>query len=351
MLSIELLKKAMPDERSQRMLEAIETSAHRGAAIIKQILGFARGVQGEQAPIQFRHIINEITNIMRETFPKSITIKEDIPKNIWTIVGDPTNLHQLTMNLCVNARDAMPDGGTIHIKTENKVIDEHYSRMNLEARPGRFVMLSIEDTGCGIPPAVLEHIFEPFFTTKEVGKGTGLGLSTVHAIAKSHGGFVNVYSEVGKGTTFKIYLPAAKETGEIKPKLEGQKEMLLGNGELILVVDDESSIQQITKHTLEAHGYRVITASDGTEAIANFASRKEEIALVLTDIMMPIMDGTQTIKILRKMKPALKIIASSGLTGNGHAATDKGLGADAFLVKPYNAEKLLETIYSVLHKQ
>jgi PAS domain S-box-containing protein len=351
MLSIEILKKAMPDERSQRMLEAIETSAHRGAAIIKQILGFARGVQGEQAPIQFRHIINEITNIMKETFPKSITIKKDIPKNIWTIIGDPTNLHQLMMNLFINARDAMPDGGTIYIKTENKVIDEQYAKMNLEAKPGRYVMLSVEDTGCGIPPAVLKRIFEPFFTTKEVGKGTGLGLSTVHAIVKSHGGFVNVYSEVGKGTTFKIYLPAAEATDEIKPKLEESKEMLMGNGELIMVVEDESSIQQITKQALETYGYRVITASDGTEAVAHFASKKDEIALVLTDMLMPIMDGSQTIKVLRKMNPAVKIIASSGLASEGHVVTDKGLGVNAFIVKPYNAEKLLETIHSVLHKK
>jgi PAS domain S-box-containing protein len=351
MLSIEILKKSMPDERSQRMLETLETSAQRGSAIVKQILGFARGVQGENVLIQFRHIINEITNIIKETFPKSITIKEDIPKNIWTIVGDPTNLHQVLLNLCVNARDAMPNGGSIHIKAENKIIDEQYSRMNLNAKPGRFVLLSVEDTGCGISPAVLEHIFEPFFTTKEVGKGTGLGLSTVYSIIKSHGGFVNVYSEVGKGTTFSIYLPAAKETGDIKPKLEEPKEMFLGQGELIMVVDDESSILQITRQTLETYGYQVITASDGTEAVANFASKKEEIALVLTDMMMPIMDGPQTIKVLRKMKPALKIIASSGLTGNGHVATDKELGVNAFIVKPYNAEKLLETVHSVLHKQ
>jgi len=244
----------------------------------------------------------------------------------------------------------MPNGGTIHIKAENKVIDEQYAHMNLEAKPGWYVLLSVEDTGCGISPAVLERIFEPFFTTKEVGKGTGLGLSIVHTIVKSHGGFINVYSEVGKGTICRIYLPAAKETGEIKPKIEENKEMFLGHGELIMVVEDESSIQQITKQTLETYGYRVITASDGTEAVVHFASRKEEIALVLTDMMMPIMDGPRTIHALRKMNPAVKIIASSGLAGEGYAATDKALGINAFLVKPYNVEKLLETVHSVLHK-
>jgi len=351
MLAIEILRKSMPDERSQKMLETLESSAYRGSAIIKQILGFARGVQGESVLIQFRHIINEITNIMRETFPKSITIKEDITKNIWTIVGDPTNLHQVLLNLCVNARDAMPDGGSIHISVENKIIDEQYSRMNLEAKPGQFVMLSVEDTGCGMPPAILEHIFEPFFTTKEIGKGTGLGLSTVHAIVKSHGGFLNVYSEVGKGTTFKIYLPAAKESGDAKPKLEKFKEMLLGHGELIMVVDDEISIQQIIKQTLETYGYQVITASDGTEAIAHFASRKEDIALVLTDMMMPIMDGPSTIKVLRRMNPNIKIITSSGLSADGKLATSKELGVNAFLMKPYNAQKLLEVVHSVLNEK
>ncbi|MBI5021968.1 MAG: PAS domain S-box protein [Ignavibacteriales bacterium] len=350
LLSIDFLKKSIPDERSLRMLEAIETSAQRGSAIVKQILGFARGVQGESVLIQFRHIISEISSIIKGTFPKSITIKEEVPKNIWTIIGDPTNLHQVLLNLCVNARDAMPNGGSIFIKAENKFIDEQYTRMSINAKPGRYVLLSVEDNGSGMPPAVLERIFEPFFTTKEIGKGTGLGLSTVHAIVKSHGGFVNVYSEVGKGTTFRIYLPAAKETSETKPKSNDVKEMFLGNGELILVVDDESSIQQITKHTLEANGYHIITGSDGTEAIALFASRKEEIALVLTDMVMPIMDGPSTIKVLRKIKPDVKIIASSGFNPDGTQATSIELGLDAFLTKPYNAQKLLEVIHSVLHK-
>ncbi|MBI5476635.1 MAG: PAS domain S-box protein [Ignavibacteriales bacterium] len=351
LLSIDVLKRSMPDKKNQRMLETLETSALRGSAIVKQILGFARGVQGEHVLIQFRHIINEITNIIRETFPKSIIIKEDMPKNIWTIVGDPTNLHQLLLNLCVNARDAMPTGGTIYIRAENKVIDEHYTQMNREAIPGQYVLMSVEDSGCGMPPAIVDRIFEPFFTTKEVGKGTGLGLSTVHAIVKSHSGFINVYSEVGKGTTFRIYLPAAKEIGDVKEELKKSLNRFMGKGELILIVDDEFSIQQITKNTLEAYGYRTLTASDGTEAIAQFASKKDEIALVLTDMIMPIMDGQKTIQVLRKMNPALKIIASSGLASKDDIIVDKGLAVDAFLVKPYNAEKLLETIHSVLKKK
>jgi PAS domain S-box-containing protein len=351
MLAVELLKKSIPDARSQKILETLEANTHRGSAIVNQILGFARGVQKGSMLIQLHHIINEITNIIKETFPKSITFKDDIPKDIWTIVSDPTNLHQLMLNLCLNARDAMSDGGTIHIKAENKFIDEQDAKLSLEAKTGRYVMLSVEDTGCGMPPAVLERIFEPFFTTKGFGKGTGLGLSTVHAIVKSHGGFINVSSELGRGTTFKIYLPAAKETDQNKPKLEENKEMFLGHGELIMVVDDEIPVQQITKQILEAYGYRVITASDGAEAVVHFASRKEEIALVLTDMMMPIMDGPQTIRELRKINPEVKIIASSGLIESYDMDKVNEHAVDGSVAKPYNAEKLLEIVHSVLHKK
>jgi PAS domain S-box-containing protein len=351
MLAVELLKKSLPDTKSQKILETLEANTHRGSAIINQILGFARGVQKGSMFIQLHHIINEITNIIKETFPKSITFNDDIPKDIWTIVSDPTNLHQLMLNLCVNARDAMPDGGTIHIKAENKFIDEQDTKLSLEAKPGRYVILSVEDTGCGMPPVVLDRIFEPFFTTKGVGKGTGLGLSTVHAIVKSHGGFINVFSELGRGTTFKIYLPAAQETDQIKPKFEKREEMLFGHGELIMVVDDEIPIQQITKQTLEAYGYRVITASDGAEAVKHFSSRNEKIALVLTDMMMPVMDGPQTIRELRKINQAVKIIASSGGVERNNTNIGNDISVDAYISKPYNAEKLLGVVNSVLQKK
>lgn len=349
LLAVDILKKSAVDERNRKMVSALESSAQRGAAIVKQILGFARGMQGERVVIQFRHIINEIGNIIRETFPRSISIKESISKNLWTVVGDPTNLHQLMLNLCVNARDAMPDGGSISIKAENKTLDKQYSEMNLQAKPGRYVVVSVEDTGCGIPPAVQERIFEPFFTTKEIGKGTGLGLSTVHAIVKSHGGFINLYSEEGKGTIFRVYLPAAKGTAETTDQSDTHKEMLQGQGQLILIVDDETSIQQITKSTLEAYGYRAVTASDGAEAISQFALKRGEISLVLTDMMMPLMDGLQTIKALRVMDPNIKIIASSGLTTGDNVWADKRFGVNAFLTKPYDAFRLLKTVYSVIN--
>jgi hypothetical protein len=350
LLSIEILKRSIPDERSQKMFETLETSTRRGIDIVKQILGFARGMEGERTLLQLRHIIDDTISIIKETFSKSISIRHEIPKNIWTILGDSTQLHQVIMNLCINARDAMPNGGTVKIFAENKIIDEQYARMHIEAKPGKYLMMSIEDTGTGMPPDVVDRIFEPFFTTKERGKGTGLGLSTAHTIVKSHDGFINVYSEVGKGTTFKVYIPAA-ETEEVKTPGFEINELLTGNGELILVVDDEASICEITKQTLETFGYRAVTACDGTEALAIYATQGKDIALVITDMMMPVMDGPRTILALRKLNPAIKIIASSGLDANGQTKQDDKYAADVFITKPYTAEKLLETVHSVLHKE
>ncbi|HUK90732.1 MAG TPA: ATP-binding protein, partial [Blastocatellia bacterium] len=255
--------------------------------------------------------------------------------------------HQILMNLCVNARDAMPFGGRLTVEAEEINVDENYARMNLESRPGGYVRISVTDSGTGIPPGMLERIFEPFFTTKELGKGTGLGLSTVLSIVKSHGGFINVYSEVGKGTQFKVYLPTSQGIDAGKAA-EEKTPVRIGNGELILVVDDEASIREITRTTLEACGYRVETASDGTEAVAIFAQRKEEVSVVLTDVMMPFMDGPATMRALRRLDPKVKVIVNSGLDGNGKNFESIGLSPNAFLSKPYTADKLLDAVAEVL---
>jgi PAS domain S-box-containing protein len=348
LLAVEVLKKSVPDESSLKILETLERSVNRGGEIVKQVLGFARGIEGERTVLQIRHIIKEMISIAGETFPRSIVVKEDIPKECWTTLGDATQLHQLLMNLCLNARDAMPQSGTLTISAKNEIIDEQYARMHIDAKPGRYLMLSVQDTGTGIPPEIVNRIFEPFFTTKEVGRGTGLGLATVHTIVKSHGGFINVYSELGNGTTIKVYLPAA-DTAETKTLGRENRELLTGHGELILVVDDEASICQITKQTLEAFGYRAITASDGTEAVAHYASHGKDIAVVLTDMMMPVMDGPRTILALRKLNPMVKIIASSGLMSDGHAMAAANVGVNALITKPYTADKLLKAIHQVLH--
>jgi PAS domain S-box-containing protein len=344
-----LTLKSHTDEKGERILNMLESSALRGTEIVKQILGFARGVEGDRKPLQVRHLIKEMQSIAHATFPKTIVMRNDIANDIWPVIGDATQIQQLLMNLCVNARDAMPNGGTITLSGENKIIDEHDARINIDAKPGRYVMFGVQDTGIGMPAAVLDRIFEPFFTTKEVGKGTGLGLSTVHTIVKSHKGFINVFSEVGKGTTFTFFLPAA-ETSEQQQSVFFSKERLQGHGELVLVVDDEVAISQITKQTLEMNGYEVIAVSDGAEAIVAYLSRKQDIDVVITDMVMPIMDGQKTIQALRQLNPRVKIIASSGYSNTGSLGVPDDLNVNAFIVKPYSAEKLLETLRDVLSK-
>src|SRR5581483_6375192 len=276
-----------------------------------------------------------------------IEIRIALPDDLWVVTGDATQLYQVLMNLCVNARDAMPGGGALTLSAENLVLDDSYARMHLEANPGRFVLIRITDTGVGIPAENLNKVFEPFFTTKEYGKGTGLGLSTVVGIVKSHQGFVDVYSEINRGTEFKVYLPAV--TSEMMPQAEAeQAELPAGHGELVLLVDDEAAIREITRGTLEAYGYNVMTAADGTEAVAIYAANKDSIQVVLTDMMMPYMDGPATIRALRKMDPRVRIIASSGLAGDGKLAEAANTGVKMFLSKPYTAEKLLKALAEVL---
>jgi two-component system, cell cycle sensor histidine kinase and response regulator CckA len=346
MLSQELLREKLTDEESQRLLNTIERSTQRGANLMKQIQSFAKGAEGERNVLQVAYIVSEIREIAKETFPRSIEIRADIPKDLWTISGDATQLHQVIMNLCVNARDAMPDGGILSISAENFLVDESYAKMNTEAKIGPYVVITVSDTGTGILPELMDRIFEPFFTTKEHGKGTGLGLSTALGIVKSHGGFITIYSEVGNGTAFKVYLPAITTPETLKAE-EKQLELPAGHGESILVVDDEDQIREITKKTLETHGYRVITANDGKEAIASYLQHRELIRAVLIDMMMPVMDGPASIRELHKINPGLEIIAVSGLTEKDKLA--KVDEAHAFLMKPYTIEKLLNTIHDVIN--
>ncbi len=348
LMTSQLLELTVTDERSQEWLEIMEASARRGADLVKQVVSFARGVEGDRTIVQVRHLISEVKQIAKETFPKSIDVYVDVPPVLWTVSGDATQLHQVLMNLCVNARDAMPDGGTLSILGENIVVDEHYVRMNIDAKIGRYIVITVSDTGMGIPADTLDRIFEPFFTTKERGKGSGLGLSTVIGIIKSHRGFVNVYSEVGQGTQFKVYLPALEETQTL---LVEELELPQGHGELILVVDDEVAIRKITKTSLETYSYRVLTASDGIEAIALYAQHKSEISLVLIDMMMPEMDGPTTIRTLQKIEPQVKIIGVSGLVSNDKLAKVAALGVKTFLSKPYTTQELLTTLDEVLHSK
>ncbi len=330
-----------PDSQTQRLLQILDDSARRGADLVKQILSFTRGVEGKPTSTQISHLLAEIQKVSRQTFPKNIELSVDLSKDLWLITADATLLYQVFMNLCVNARDAMPNGGTLSIAAANFEIDENYTRMNLDAQAGFYVVVTIADTGTGMSPDVRDRIFDPFFTTKEIGKGTGLGLSTVMGIVKTHQGFINVYSEIGNGTQFTVYLPATNSS-ELAPMIIA--EPLLGKGELILVVDDEEAIQEITQVTLETHGYKVMSANDGIEAIAFYAEHKRDISVVLLDLMMPSLDSDTTIRTLHKLNPQVKIIAMSGLTTNESVARTMSEGVQAFLAKPFTAPELLNLL-------
>ena len=331
------------DERTQRMLEIVEVNTKRGAALIKQVLSFARGVEGKQTILQIKHLIREIQQIAEETFPKSIEVYNYTSPNLWTITGNVTQLHQVLMNLCVNARDAMPNGGKLSISAENFVVDENYARMNLDAKVGSYIVVTLTDTGTGIPAEMVDRIFEPFFTTKEVGKGTGLGLSTVIGIVKSHGGFINVTSVMGEGTEFKVFLPAATNSEIFE---EQAIEIPTGQGELVLIVDDEAAICEASRTLLETYSYRVLTATNGIEAIGLYVQHQHDISVVIVDLMMPMMDGTTMIRTLQEINSKVKIIAVSGLAPSKQILAETP--TQIFLSKPYSPQDFLRAVYEIL---
>jgi PAS domain S-box-containing protein len=349
LMSIGLLRRAFIDADTQKLLTTIEASAERGADIVRQVLTFARGIEGERIVLQPRHLINDLVKIMVQTFPKNIEIKTQFPKDLWQVTGDATQLHQVLLNLCVNARDAMPHGGKLVLAAQNATLDEHYVTMNPEAVPGSFVMLQVSDTGIGIPAETIDKIFDPFFTTKEQGKGTGLGLSTVLGIVKSHGGFVSLESRVGEGTTFRVCIPAvpsAVESGSAAQS--GPAAVPRGNGELILVVDDEPAVRMAATRTLETNGYRIFTAEDGTDGLALYFQRSSEIALVLTDIEMDLMDGVALVRSLKRVDAKVRVIVSTGQARAEQRNVLRALGVKMFLDKPYTADQLLRAVHEVL---
>lgn len=333
------------DERSQRMLEVLEINTKRGAELVQQVLSFARGVEGKQTIIQIRHLIREIQQIIQETFPKSVEINTEIAEDLWTVTGNATQLHQVLMNLCVNARDAMPMGGVIKISARNVTIDGNYTRTNLDAKEGNYIAVTVSDTGVGISSEIIDRIFEPFFTTKDLGKGTGLGLSTTLGIIKSHRGFAVVTSTVGEGTQLTIFLPAVLAPGD---RTIATSDNLTGENELILVVDDEVAVREVTQVSLEAYNYRVITACNGVEAISLYAQYKDEVKLVLVDMMMPSMDGPTAIRTLQKIDPQIKIIAVSGLLSDYQTSASDHSGIQFFLPKPYTVEELIKVTREAL---
>ena len=341
LMGCEYLRRVGVPPGVDQTVDRMAGSARRGADIIRQLLTFARGQRPSSERTDPRQLVTELQKMLRETIPPSITIKTHVDPDVWSIGCDPTQLLQVLLNLGVNARDAMPDGGILDIRAENVEVDAQYAHMNPGASPGVYVRLSVSDTGTGIPPEAIERIFEPFFTTKEEGAGTGLGLPMVRSIVKNHGGFLNVYSEPG-ATVFRVHLPAqyenaSEDADEVAPAV------ISGNGELVLVIDDERAILDVTAATLESYGYRVLTASDGSEGIALYA-QNPDVAVVVTDMLMPVLDGPTTIRALRKLNPNLRVVGMSGYT----SPRMSGPMPDLLLQKPFRAPDLLNAIHSVL---
>jgi PAS domain S-box-containing protein len=321
------------------LVATLRSSAQRGTALVKQILTFARGGDDRAEPMHLRHLVGEVVQLAQQTFPRSITFSADVPPDLWLVQGDATQLHQVLMNLCVNARDAMPDGGDLRLSCRNVEVGPAHAGVAV-GQPGRYVVLAVQDTGTGIAREVADKIFDPFFTTKEAGKGTGLGLAMVEAIVKKHGGFVRVATEMGKGSCFDMYLPALTDAAPA-PAVPAPQPWPTGHGELILVVDDEAGLRRMVAMMLEATGYRVMTAQHGAEALALYEQHRDRIGVVLTDMTMPLMDGATMLRALRALDPQVRIIAASG----GEANVP---GAQAYLRKPYSAKRLLEAVREVL---
>jgi PAS domain S-box-containing protein len=346
-VSIDILKRTVVDTLGKKTLTAIESSARRGADMVKQVLTFARGIQGERIKMRVEHVIAEVVRLIEETFPRSIEVHNEVPRKLWPIVGDATQIHQVFMNLCVNARDAMEQGGVLTLRAQNALVSEEFARGQLGVTPGPYVHFQVTDTGAGIPETIREKIFEPFFTTKEVGKGTGLGLSTTLGIVKSHGGFLTLDTAPGRGTTFHIYFPAdvADEERSTKPTEEKLRE---GNDELILVVDDESALRDVASSTLEAYRYRAVVAEDGARALEIFRERRDEIRLVVTDMMMPRVGGAELVREVRAIEPQARIIIMTGMRIPDDIQVGDIQSVDGVLQKPFTSEELLRAVQEVL---
>ncbi len=346
LMSTDLLDLTVTDARSREILGMIRSSAQRGADMVRQVLSFARGVEGKRVSVEIATLIEELRKITADTFDKSVRVDVEVQPDAWELDADPTQLHQVLLNLCMNARDAMPGGGVIGLRVVNEVLDATTAALHLEASSGPYLRLEVEDQGTGIPQEIIDQIFDPFFTTKGVGQGTGLGLSTAQAIIKSHGGFIEVFSRPEMGSRFTIYLPAGSGQKVVLPPSEPRVQPC-GHGETILLVDDESSVRHVTRQVLEAYGYHVITAADGAQGLQRFAADPDAIDAVITDLMMPIMDGREMIRELRKLRPEVPIIATSGVADDERSGPVDVL---LLLAKPYSIETLLVALAESLSR-
>jgi two-component system, cell cycle sensor histidine kinase and response regulator CckA len=344
-----LLRARVHDPSDLRLVTLLEQSAERGAAMVKQIVSFAGGRDRQRVLLQVKHVVRDVLQLLQDTFPKSIRIEHDLPNSIWAVRGDPTQLHQVLLNLCINARDAMPHGGTLNLIVRNEVVSADTAHALPGATPGRFVLIEVRDSGSGIPAELIEQIWQPFFTTKSEGKGTGLGLSTVRGIVANHGGFLAVESASGRGATFRVYLPAeADATDAPTSSSAGAQPARRSTGELVLVVDDQATVRESINAVLTQFGYRLLTAADGIEVLSKFADRMRDVALVITDLDMPGLNGVALSQAILHLNPAVRILFISG-TGEIVAAKRVKTGANsAFLAKPFTPTALLAKVDSLL---
>ncbi len=352
MIAGPLIRASLSQEDTDRTLAVIESSVNRGATLVRQLLAFGRGAEGERKALSVEPIIREMAMIAQRTFSKNISIVADVAADISPIFADATQIHQVLLNLCVNARDAMPQGGSLMISARNVGVDAAFAATNPDAKKGDYVVIEVADNGTGMSPEIQDKIFNPFFTTKELGKGTGLGLSTALGLIKGHNGFVTVNSERGKGATFRAYFPAHSSSGTNVASVKAARRTM-GHGELILLVDDEENIRDTLRGILVQQGYAVVVAADGVDAISRYVSARNGITLLITDLDMPNMDGVTLIQVLRQISPKLKVIVSSGILRGRHtndlrSSELAALDVNAILEKPYSADQMLASIHLAL---
>jgi PAS domain S-box-containing protein len=343
MMSVDMLAPLAQDAEMKSMIQLLRSSSQRGADIIKQLLLFGRGAPVSRCNTRPTVLVEEVAHLVRETFPKNIHTSFKTAENLREIFVDPTQLHQVLLNLCVNARDAMKEhGGTLSLEVKDIGIEHSDTALIPEAKPGAYVMFRVKDSGIGIPPEIMDRIFDPFFTTKPIGQGTGMGLSTVIGIVHKHEGFIRVQSEVGQGTEFSVFIPA-REIPASQTSTSITLENYRGNGETILIVDDEAGIRKVLKQGLTTNGYTVLEATDGAIGVATFADHLETIALVISDIMMPSMDGRNAIECMRMLRPDIPILAISGLVQASEIPHHKG-AITRVIPKPFELPQILQVI-------
>lgn len=345
MMGMEMLRARYPEE--SRIMDMFQTSAKRGADMVRQLLTFAKGTDGERVALQPGPLVKEMQSFIQSSFPKNIHLTVHCDPGMPTVLADATQIHQILLNLCVNARDAMPFGGTLKIDAQRAVVDADFAKAIPDAKPGEYVVLRVRDTGTGIPPEIMDRILDPFFTTKGPDKGTGLGLSTVVGILKGHGGFLHVTSQMGQGSDFGAYLPV--EQAQSDPESQSKTtSKFRGDGQIILFVDDDSTVREMVKAVFRRLNFKVLIATDGTDGLVQAAEHRNDLSAVITDVHMPHLDGVGFVRALRRILPDIPVIASSGRMEDAMTGEFKSLGVTNRLDKPFTEAQLSETLGSLL---